>query len=183
MHGGAYIIYNYIYFFAVCDNTYSDLWCNYLPYTAYEARFHNLLRGPYFWSLELEVAHCYFDFANVTLSNDSSLVVIPLSKLRRECDYCSQTEDYFNVTGAEEYLVAGQQITLSTGELVWSLDHTSRKSLVAPTTKVRSDKLIKALRKVACEHKLGVCKNSEQKLYLCPCGVSEQQECPTPCSS
>lgn len=133
-------------------------------------KFQDLFRGPCVWSLKVQVVHCYFDFVNISRSGNN-IVVIPLSKLRRACDYCSKVEDYFRVSGASEYLIAAQKITLCTGELGWSLDHTSRNSLVASTTGVGSKQLGRALDKVARHKNMKVCKNSNSLQYLagnCP---------------
>ena len=129
-------------------------------------KFHNLVRGPCSWSLELEVVHCYFDFVNMSRPGNN-IVVIPLSKLRRACDYCSEIVDYFSVAGASEYLVAAQKINLCTGELGWSLDHTSKNSLIAPTTSVGSKQLKRALERVAGDNDMRVCKNEQSLQYLC----------------
>ena len=138
--------------------------------TACWVRYHGLTQGPCSWSLELEVVHCFFDFANITLPEDN-IVVVPLSKLRRACKNCTEIADYFSVPGAREYLVAGQQITLCTGELGWALDHTSKSSLVAPiterTARITSKQFKNALKRVATKHQLDMCTNSESLPHLC----------------
>lgn len=139
-------------------------------FTACVVRFRDLLRGPCFWSLELEITHCYFDFVNTTRPNDN-IVIVPLNKLlvSRVCRNCTEIAHYFNVPHALEYLVAGQQMTLCTGELSWSLDHTQKRSLIAPITSINSRRLNKALNSVADARGLRICSNSESLPYLCQC--------------
>ena len=162
-------------------------------------RFRNSTHGPCFWGLELEITHCYFDFVNLTRPDknvvvvplsklrdscdycseidnyfitrpDRNVVIIPLSKLKSSCDYCSQIDNYFNVPGANEYLVAGQKMALcNNGQLHWSLDHTHRRSLIAPTTEIGSKQLARALHRVADANGLRMCLNKQLLPYLCPC--------------